>query len=87
MWKKIFTTPGDHVAYSIISGGLKAYHDVCWFDWDVQIASMEKLLSYEFTHILPGHGYPFKVDTSDKMKSELEKLISRMCNLNSIKEN
>ena len=52
--KVLFT--GDHVAWSPIRNTLTAFRDVCWYSWPEQTKSMEKLLSYDFEWVLPGHG-------------------------------
>ncbi len=49
---------GDHVAYSRGLGHVYAFAGACWYDWDVQIESMERLAEYEFDRILPGHSAP-----------------------------
>jgi glyoxylase-like metal-dependent hydrolase (beta-lactamase superfamily II)/ferredoxin len=47
---------GDHVAWSARLEHVYAFRTACWYDWDVQIASMERLASHAFEWILPGHG-------------------------------
>jgi glyoxylase-like metal-dependent hydrolase (beta-lactamase superfamily II)/ferredoxin len=50
--KYLFT--GDHLFYS--HQQLSASKNVCWYSWPKQVASIHKLLNYEFEWILPGHG-------------------------------
>ncbi len=40
--------------------GLGAGRSVCWYDWDQQIESVERLLKFEFAAVLPGHGRPWR---------------------------
>lgn len=52
--KYLFT--GDHLAWSPHRKSLTAFRSVCWYSWEVQTASMERLLDYSFEWVLPGHG-------------------------------
>jgi glyoxylase-like metal-dependent hydrolase (beta-lactamase superfamily II)/ferredoxin len=56
LWKDEFLFTGDHLAWSHRIGNLYAFRDACWMDWSVQVASMRRLLDYEFSWVLPGHG-------------------------------
>ena len=47
---------GDHLAWSPRRETLVAFKDVCWDSWSAQTRSMEKLLTYSFEWVLPGHG-------------------------------
>jgi glyoxylase-like metal-dependent hydrolase (beta-lactamase superfamily II) len=57
---------------------LHASRRVCWYDWDLQITSMERLLDYRFTWVLPGHGRRFQAESAEAMRGQLEALIRRM---------
>jgi glyoxylase-like metal-dependent hydrolase (beta-lactamase superfamily II) len=52
--KFLFT--GDHLEYDEDESKLRAFKDYCWYDWNEQIASMKRLLNYDFEWVLPGHG-------------------------------
>lgn len=52
--KYLFT--GDHLAWSPKRKTLTAFRSACWYSWDVQIVSMERLVDYRFEWVLPGHG-------------------------------
>lgn len=56
---------------------LGASRGVCWYSWEAQIRSMERLLEYRFEWVLPGHGYQLHLP-ADEMRRELEALIERM---------
>jgi glyoxylase-like metal-dependent hydrolase (beta-lactamase superfamily II)/ferredoxin len=51
---------GDHLAWSHKRGHLYAFRSACWYDWDAQIASMDRLHTLQQQHpfewVLPGHG-------------------------------
>jgi ferredoxin len=39
---------GDHLAWNVRRETLYAFRDACWFSWQRQIESMERLLDYRF---------------------------------------
>ena len=47
---------GDHVAWSEAAGRVTAFRGACWYDWQEQVRSMERLNQHDFDWILPGHG-------------------------------
>lgn len=75
--KYLFT--GDHLAFSAKLDHLYAFKTACWYDFDIQITSMERLLDYDFEYVLPGHGAPFNAGPSD-MKQSLKDCIKWMKN-------
>lgn len=79
LYKDKFLFTGDHLAYSRNLGHLYAFRTACWYDFDVQIESMKKLLQYDFEWVLPGHGSPINL-SKDEMKKSLEKCIHWMEN-------
>lgn len=64
---------GDHLWGS--DGELAASRSVCWWSWDAQIRSMERLLDVGFEWVFPGHGDPLH---APDMRVRLERLIRRM---------
>lgn len=58
LYRDTFLFSGDHVAFHRKRGQVYAFSGACWYDWPTQIRSMQRLLDYRFTHILPGHGAP-----------------------------
>jgi glyoxylase-like metal-dependent hydrolase (beta-lactamase superfamily II)/ferredoxin len=56
LYQNQFLFSGDHVWWSENFNGLHASRSVCWYSWPEQTRSMERLLSYEFEWVLPGHG-------------------------------
>jgi glyoxylase-like metal-dependent hydrolase (beta-lactamase superfamily II)/ferredoxin len=71
----IFT--GDHLAWSPARQTLTAFRDVCWDSWSDQTRSMEKLLAYRFSWVLPGHGR-MHGGTAAEMHEELERCVEWM---------
>jgi glyoxylase-like metal-dependent hydrolase (beta-lactamase superfamily II)/ferredoxin len=74
--KYLFT--GDHLAWSPTSQRLYAFRDACWYSWDQQIQSMERLLDYRFEWVLPGHGWRHQSLSAEEMRREIERCISWM---------
>jgi glyoxylase-like metal-dependent hydrolase (beta-lactamase superfamily II)/ferredoxin len=68
---------GDHVAWSPERGQVYAFHDACWYDWQRQIRSMERLAQYGFEWILPGHGWRCRFPR-EQMRVELDRCIAWM---------
>lgn len=77
LWKNVLFA-GDHVAWSPRRGHLVAFRDANWYSWPETIRSMEKLLAYDFTRILPGHGATFTADSPAGMRRELERCVDWM---------
>ena len=77
LYKQQFLFTGDHLAWSPDRETLTAFRSVCWYSWDEQIRSMEKLLDYSFEWVLPGHGR-IQHDTSANMRAHLERCIGWM---------
>ena len=65
--KYLFT--GDHLAFSTELGHLYAFRRACWFDFEIQIESMKRLLDYSFEAVFPGHGAPMISDSKSVRKS------------------
>ncbi len=77
LWKDVLFT-GDHLAWSERRRHLVAFRDANWYSWPETIRSMEKLLAYDFTRVLPGHGAPYRADSPAAMRTELEKCVAWM---------
>jgi glyoxylase-like metal-dependent hydrolase (beta-lactamase superfamily II)/ferredoxin len=68
---------GDHLWWDPERGALGASRSYCWYSWEEQRRSMERLLAYSFEWILPGHGQRHRA-SRDQMRQELRNLIARM---------
>lgn len=77
LFQNNFLFTGDHLAFSRDLGHLYAFKGACWYDFKIQIKSMERLLEYDFEHVLPGHGAPFS-GTTQEVKEQLKKCIQWM---------
>ena len=77
LYRKKFLFTGDHLAWSPMRQTLTAFRSVAWYSWPEQIRSMEKLLSYKFEWVLPGHGDMHHADTRS-MHAHLERCVSWM---------
>jgi glyoxylase-like metal-dependent hydrolase (beta-lactamase superfamily II)/ferredoxin len=73
--KVLFT--GDHLAWSPDRKTLTAFYSVCWSSWAEQTRSMQKLLTYRFEWVLPGHGR-IHHDTAHEMHEHLESCVAWM---------
>lgn len=78
LWLETVLFSGDHFAFSPRRGHLVAFRDVCWFSWEEQIRSMERLLAFDFTWVLPGHGERFRADSPAAMHREIERCVAWM---------
>lgn len=74
LYKNQYLFTGDHLAWSPERETLTAFRSVCWYSWDEQIRSMEKLLHYNFEWVLPGHGR-IHHDSPANMRTHLERCI------------
>jgi glyoxylase-like metal-dependent hydrolase (beta-lactamase superfamily II)/ferredoxin len=77
LYKNRFLFTGDHLAWSPERETLTAFRSVCWYSWDEQIRSMERLLDYNFEWVLPGHGRIHN-ENAVTMRAHLERCISWM---------
>lgn len=73
--KYLFT--GDHLAWSPTRQTLTAFRNAMWYSWPAQTRSMERLLSYRFEWVLPGHGRIHR-DTPEGMRAHLERCVEWM---------
>jgi glyoxylase-like metal-dependent hydrolase (beta-lactamase superfamily II)/ferredoxin len=77
LYREKFLFTGDHLAWSPARNTLTAFRSVAWYSWREQIHSMEKLLSYPFEWVLPGHGN-MQHDELEKMHEHLMRCVRWM---------
>lgn len=77
LYKNKYLFTGDHLYWDRKTEHLEAFEDYCWYSWDEQKKSMQKLLQYDFQWVLPGHGQSVKL-SAERMKEELSELVTRM---------
>lgn len=71
-----FLFTGDHLWWNPGKGRLSASRTYNWHSWEQQLASLEKLLAFDFTWVLPGHGSIHRAESPTAMKAELERAIT-----------
>jgi glyoxylase-like metal-dependent hydrolase (beta-lactamase superfamily II)/ferredoxin len=72
-----FLFSGDHVWWSPTYRSLHASAGVCWYSWEEQTRSMERLLDYTFEWVLPGHGRRAHFSIGE-MQQQMHACVSRM---------
>src|SRR5207253_2502948 len=77
LYRDKFLFTGDHLAWSPNRQTLTAFRSVCWYSWEEQTRSMQKLLKYNFEWVLPGHGRIHN-DSSRNMRVHLRNCIEWM---------
>ena len=68
---------GDHLAWSPHDDCVTAFERHCWYDWNVQRRSVERLLRHRFSWLLPGHGRMCHFEP-DEMASRLRACLEWM---------
>lgn len=77
LYKDKYLFSGDHLWWSRYTKCLSASKRVCWYSWEEQIKSMEKLLGYDFVWVLPGHGQRIEL-SPEEIKKQLQELVQEM---------
>ena len=70
-----FLFTGDHLWWNPDRGRLSASKAYNWHSWPQQLDSLERLLDYDFTWVLPGHGSLHQAPSAAAMKVELKAAI------------
>lgn len=78
LYRNKFLFSGDHLWWNPHKGMLSASKSYCWHHWPTQLDSLEKLLAYDFTWVLPGHGHSHRAGSPDAMRRDLEKAIAQL---------
>jgi glyoxylase-like metal-dependent hydrolase (beta-lactamase superfamily II)/ferredoxin len=78
LYKEKFLFTGDHLAWSERRKRLIAFRDACWYSWEEQTRSMERLLDHRFEWVLPGHGATHRAASPTVMREELERCVAWM---------
>ena len=68
---------GDHL-WGDAEGRLGASRHVCWWDWDAQVRSMERLTALRFEWVLPGHGRPWRATSPEAAQRAVAELTAEM---------
>jgi len=75
LWNDTYLFTGDHL-WGDAGGRLGVSRSVCWWDWESQLRSLDRLLEFRFRWVLPGHGRPARRDSPEEMWEALEALIA-----------
>eukprot|EP01125_Pyxidicula_operculata_P011225 TRINITY_DN3670_c0_g1_i2.p1 TRINITY_DN3670_c0_g1~~TRINITY_DN3670_c0_g1_i2.p1 ORF type:complete len:375 (-),score=50.90 TRINITY_DN3670_c0_g1_i2:61-1185(-) len=78
LYKDKFLFTGDHLRWSPAQNHLVCPKIQCWYSWDTQRKSAEKLLEYNFVWVLPGHGDMHRATSTDDMREKVKKCITYM---------
>jgi len=78
LYRNKFVFTGDHLAWSTERNHLYAFRRHCWYSWEEQIKSMERLLDYTFEWVLPGHGRRYHAESPEAMHAEMEQCVAWM---------
>ena len=76
LYRNKFLFSGDHLWWNPKRGMLSASQTYCWHHWPTQLRSLERLLAYDFTWVLPGHGASHRAGSPEAMRSDLEEAIA-----------
>ena len=68
---------GDHL-WAAEDGSLEMGRGVCWYSWDEQLRSLEKLLEHRFRWVLPGHGRRLEARSAGEMQTKIRRLLGRL---------
>jgi glyoxylase-like metal-dependent hydrolase (beta-lactamase superfamily II) len=74
--ERLFT--GDHLGWNPERVGLSASPAYAWHSWPQQLASLEKLLAFDFSWVLPGHGSMHRAASPQAMHDELQRALVRL---------
>jgi glyoxylase-like metal-dependent hydrolase (beta-lactamase superfamily II)/ferredoxin len=77
LYKERYLFTGDHLEWDRDLRQLSANEEFCWYSWEDQTESMEKLAKESFEWVLPGHGDRVQLDP-EAMNHHMQKLIRRM---------
>jgi glyoxylase-like metal-dependent hydrolase (beta-lactamase superfamily II)/ferredoxin len=78
LYRDKFLFTGDHLAWSSRRNGLIAFRDACWYSWEEQTRSMERLLDFSFEWVLPGQGAWHHAASPAAMRKELQRCVAWM---------
>jgi glyoxylase-like metal-dependent hydrolase (beta-lactamase superfamily II)/ferredoxin len=81
LYRSKFLFTGDHLAWSPNRETLTAFRSACWYSWEEQTRSMQRLRDnysdWNFEWVLPGHGR-IHHDSPATMRAHLERCVEWM---------
>jgi glyoxylase-like metal-dependent hydrolase (beta-lactamase superfamily II)/ferredoxin len=72
-----FLFTGDHLDWDRDEQRLAASEDYCWYSWQQQAESMQRLADHWFEWVLPGHGQKVHLSV-DEMRQQMSRLVKSM---------
>jgi glyoxylase-like metal-dependent hydrolase (beta-lactamase superfamily II)/ferredoxin len=78
LFKETYLFTGDHLWWNPHHQRLSASKSFNWHSWDQQLKSLERLLDFKFTWVLPGHGYLHQTATPAAMRADLTHAIAEL---------
>lgn len=66
---------GDHLWWNPGLGRLSASREFNWHSWERQLGSIERLLSFEFRWVMPGHGALYQAASPQAMRDEVARAL------------
>ena len=72
---------GDSLAWDDEGYDLEAFEDACWYSWEAQTRSLDRLALRRFEWVLAGHGGSHRLPAED-MRQRLLALVERMRGVN-----
>lgn len=76
LYRDTFLFTGDHLWWNPERRMLSASRSLNWYSWEAQLRSVERLLDFEFHHVLPGHGRAYRAESPAEMRRELERALA-----------
>ncbi len=77
LYRKKYLFTGDHLAFDRDTKRLEGFREHCWYSWQEQAKSMEKLNQHSFEWLFTGHGERIKLDEKT-MHAQIQDLVMRM---------
>jgi len=78
LYRNRFLFTGDHLWWSPEKRALSASRSLNWHSWEAQLRSIERLLDFEFVHVLPGHGRAYRAESPEAMRRAIESALPRL---------
>lgn len=75
LYRDLVLFTGDHLLATEDGRSLYGGRSVCWWSWTEQVRSLEKLLAFDFSWVLPGHVGRMRCATISEMRSRLREAI------------
>jgi glyoxylase-like metal-dependent hydrolase (beta-lactamase superfamily II)/ferredoxin len=78
LYREKFLFTGDHLWWDEDDEALAMSRGVCWYSWQEQIASLEKLRGLGFQWVLPGHGRRWRASSPAAMQAAIAETLAKI---------